>query len=137
MNHYKFEDIYVGLEESFTDSVNEEKMNQFLSITNDTNPLHRDEGYAKAKGYNSRVVYGMLTASFLSTLAGVYLPGEHSLIYNVSVGFNKPVYVGDQLTITGKVISVDERFRIFKMKVTIKNQEGITVLRGTMDIGGI
>ena len=135
MNEYRFSDIYVGLEESFSKTVTEEMVNQFLAITDDTNPLHNDEEYAKSKGFKSRVVYGMLTSSLLSTLAGVYLPGKYSLIYSVTVGFSRPVFIGDTLFVKGKVISVDDRFNTFVMKVTIVNESRETVLRGTMEIG--
>ena len=52
-------------------------MDQFLAITGDCSPIHVDADYAKDRGYPGCVVYGMLGASFFSTLAGVYLPGEH------------------------------------------------------------
>ena len=45
----------------------------------------------------------MLTASFLSTLAGIYLPGEKSLIHSVETKMIKPVFIGDELIVTGKV----------------------------------
>ena len=75
MNEYKFKDIKIGLEEKFEVNLTEEMVKAFCNITGDINPLHNDLDFAKSKGYNEKVVYGMLTASFLSTLAGVYLPG--------------------------------------------------------------
>ncbi len=74
MNKYKFEDIKIGLKEEFKIPITEEKIKLFGQITGDYNPLHNDLEFAKSKGYNERVVYGMLTSSFLSTLAGMYLP---------------------------------------------------------------
>ena len=135
MNEYKYEDITVGMKESFSVRVTEEMMGQFLQITGDNNPLHNDEAYAREKGFPSRVAYGMLTASFLSTLAGVYLPGKYSLIYNVQTEFPKPVFIGDELTVTGKVSEKDDRFRMFTVKVSITNGSGKKVCRGKMTIG--
>ena len=135
MNHYQFEDIYVGLKEEFQVTVSEEMLTQFCSITKDVNPLHTDETFAKEKGYDSKVAYGMLTASFLSTLAGVYLPGERSLIHSVDSKFTKPVYVGDTLTVSGQVTECNEIFSAFTMKTVIVNQKGEKVLRGKMQIG--
>ena len=135
MNKYTFEEIHVGLEESFTVEITEESMSAFLGITGDVNPLHADEAYAKEKGFSSRVAYGMLTASYLSTLAGVYLPGERSLIYGVDIEFPKPVYIGDVLTVTGTVSSKDERFGMFVMDVVIKRENGQKVCRGKMKMG--
>ena len=135
MNDYKFEDIVVGKTESFTVPVTEERMAFFREITGDLNPLHNDENYERKKGYEGRVCYGLLTTSFLSTLAGMYLPGEHSLIQNVKVSFRKPVMIGDILTVTGTVTERQERFSMFQMKVEIKNQHAEKVLKGTMQIG--
>ena len=110
-------------------------LDEFKEITGDINPLHQSREFARKKGYTDRVGYGMLTASFLSTLAGVYLPGERSLIHSVETKFLKPVYVGDELTISGKVSETDERFKILKLKVTITNQKSEKVCKGTMQIG--
>ena len=116
-------------------TITKEMLAQFCQMTGDVNPLHTEEDFAKAKGYESNVAYGMLTASFLSTLAGVYLPGERSLIHSVESKFTKPVYVGDTLTISGQVTECKEMFSVFTMKTTIVNQNGEKVLRGKMQIG--
>ena len=47
MNEYKFSDIKIGLEESFKVIVDDSKMDKFLNISKDTNPLHIDDSYAK------------------------------------------------------------------------------------------
>lgn len=85
MNHYRMENIEVGHKESFVTTIGELKMKCFLDITGDLNPLHNDETFAKNKGFNGRVVYGLLNASFFSTLAGMYLPGERCLIQEVLI----------------------------------------------------
>ena len=135
MKQYQFKDIYVGLKEEFQVTVTADMFAQFCRITGDVNPLHTDEDFAKAKGYESNVAYGMLTASFLSTLAGVYLPGERSLIHSVESKFTKPVYAGDTLTVSGQVTECNDMFSVFTMKTTIVNQNGEKVLRGKMQVG--
>ena len=75
-------------------------LEKFRDITSDVNPLHNDEAYAKERGYGGRVVFGMLCAGFYSTLAGVYLPGEHCLLHEVETKFKKPVFIGDTLTVS-------------------------------------
>lgn len=135
MNRYSFEEIQPGMEESFQVVITPDMLEKFKAITGDVNPLHTDEAFAKEKGYDGRVAYGMLTASFLSTLAGVYLPGERSLIHGVETKFVKPVFVGDTLTVAGRVSDKNELFPVFTLKVTITNQKGEKVLRGSMQIG--
>ncbi len=135
MNHYSFEDIAVGMEEAFCVEVTFQMVEKFRQITGDVNPLHTDEEFARNKGYKDCVAYGMLTASFLSTLAGVYIPGEKSLIHSVETKFVKPVFVGDVLTVRGTVKEKNETFSVITLKVVITNQEDEKVLRGSMQIG--
>jgi len=134
IKNYSYEDINIGHTESFTVTVTEEMMEQFCQISGDINPLHRDREYARAKGYQDKVAYGMLTATFLSTLAGVWLPGEKSLIHQVEAEFPNPVYVGDELAVEGTVKEKNDTFGFIIVKVLIKNQDGKKVLRGKMRI---
>ena len=138
LKEYKFEDIKIGLEEQFQVSITDKMLGSFCEITGDINPLHNDLEYAKSKGYNQKVVYGMLTSSFVSTLAGVYLPGKYSLIHSVEILFKKPVYLSDNpLTINGKVIEINETFKQFTIKFEILNSKQQKVVRGKMKVGVI
>ena len=76
----------------------------------------------------------MLTASFMSAAAGMYLPGKRSLIHKVEAEFPKPVYVGDTLLVEGKITEKDDAFRLIYLKIVIKNGQGEKVLRGKMRI---
>ncbi|MBQ7148570.1 MAG: MaoC family dehydratase [Pseudobutyrivibrio sp.] len=134
MNTYTFDELKVGMSESFQVTITEAMLDSFKGITGDVNPLHNDEEFAKAKGHVGRVAYGMLTASFLSTLAGVYLPGEKSLIQQVETKFANPVYIGDTLTVKGEIVELIESVQRLELKVTITNQNGKKVLRGKMQI---
>ena len=135
MNEYTYEEITVGQKESFEVTVTDEMMASFCAITGDINPLHNDSDYAVSKGHPGRVVYGMLTGSLLSTLAGVYLPGKRSLIQEVKIKFPKPVYIGDTLTVEGVVEEKHDSYSLIIIKVTIKNQKGEKVCRARMQVG--
>mgnify|MGYP001395471314 FL=1 len=135
MNSYKFVDINVGLEESFSVRVNSEKLDKFLKISGDINPLHTDAEYSKSKGFSDRVVYGMLTSSFFSTLVGVYLPGKYCILQGVDIQFSKPVYIDDILTITGKVIYINEAYKQLEIKAVIINQDNKKVSKATIKVG--
>lgn len=135
MNDLSYEEIEVGHRESFSVTVTEEMMDKFLAITGDVNPLHNDEDYARSAGHPGRVVYGMLSASLLSTLAGVYLPGKRSLIHEVKIKFAKPVYIGDTLTVEGTVEEKHDVYSLLVLKVTVRNQSGDKVCRAKMQVG--
>ena len=135
MNEYRITDLSAGQQESFTVTVTEDMMAKFREITGDINPLHVSDDFAKEKGFPQRVVYGMLTASLISTLGGVYLPGKYCLIQGVEVRFAKPVFIGDVLEVTGEAVKVDRDLRYLEIKVTIRNQRNEKVLRGLLKAG--
>ena len=136
MNHYTLSELAVGQTESFTVTVTQEMMEDFYRLTGDDSPIHRSEEYAAGRGYPGRVVYGMLGASFFSTLAGVYLPGEHCLLHGVEAKFARPVFIGDTLTVKGTVTEVNDTFKEITVKAEIFNQEGKKVTRG-LDRAGL
>ena len=135
MNHYTMDQLRPGMAEEFTVTVTEAMMEQFCAITGDTSPIHMDAEYAAGRGYPGRVVYGMLGASLFSTLAGVYLPGEHCLLHSVEARFAKPVFIGDTLTVRGEVTEVNPVFGEITIKASLTNQDGKRVTRGLIKAG--
>ncbi len=135
MNSYTLADIQPGLTESFTVTVTAEMMEQFHAFSGDCSPIHMNEEYAKQRGFPGRVCYGMLGASFFSTLAGVYLPGEHCLLHSVECKFAKPVFIGDTLTVSGTVTEVNDTFGEITIKASLTNQDGKKVTRGVIKAG--
>lgn len=135
MNQYTITDCPVGSMEKFSRVITAEMMDGFRKISGDVNPLHLDDAYAKRRGYPGRVVYGMLTASLYSTLAGVYLPGENCLLYSVDSKFTNPVWIGDELTVEGTVTEVHQAQNYLIIKAKIKNAHGDIVSRGKIMAG--
>ena len=135
MNEYKFSDIKVGLEESFSVTIDSSKLDKFLDISGDINPLHVNSEYAKEKGFNDKVVYGLLTSSFYSTLVGVYLPGKYCILQGLDIQFSKPVYIDDILIISGKVSYINEAYKQIEIKAIIKNQDNVKVSKATIKVG--
>lgn len=135
MNNYSFEEIEIGHKENFTVKVDEEYIAAFRKYTGDENPLHRDIDYARKKGFEDKVVFGMLTASYYSTLVGVYLPGEKCLIHEVNTKFKAPVYAGDILTVTGEVEEKNELFQLITVKASIRNQHNKIVSKAKIILG--
>ncbi len=124
MNEYQLEDIKIGMTEEFKVQITAQMQNDFRVITGDINPMHQDEKFAREKGFSNTLVFGMLTASFFSTLVGVYLPGKNCLFQECKdIKFHNPVFIGDELTIKGEVFEIDERFKRITIKATIRNQQ--------------
>lgn len=124
MNRYKYEEIFVGQTEEFYATVTEENTNEFRKMSGDENPLHKDNEYAKDKGFQQKVVFGMLSSIYYSTLVGVYLPGERCLLHSIDIKFKSPIYVDDKLVIFGEVVEKNDLFKLVLIKATIKKQDG-------------
>ncbi|NBI60441.1 dehydratase [Lachnospiraceae bacterium] len=135
MNEYRIQDLSVGMKESFSIVITESMAEKFFEITGDKNPLHSDPEFAGKKGFPDKIVYGMLTASFISTFGGEYLPGRNCLIQGLEVSFPKPVMIGDHLTVCGEIIKLYEELKCVVIKITIRNQRGEKVLRGKLKAG--
>lgn len=132
---YSYNDLDIGLTHSFTTVVTTEKQAAFCELSGDVNPLHCDEAFAQKKGFSGVVVYGMLVASFYSTLAGCYIPGKHCLLHSVETKMVKPVFIGDTLTITGTLKEKNDLFNQIMIKAAVKNQNGEIVSRAIIKAG--
>ena len=64
MNKYTFDALYIGMVETFSEKITEERHNAFTKLSGDVNPMHMDEEFAKANGYEGRLVYGMLEGAY-------------------------------------------------------------------------
>ncbi len=135
MNNYRFEDLSIGMSESFTVTVTEEMMKLFYELSGDENPLHVDREFAVEQGYMDKVVYGLLTTSFVSRLVGVLLPGRYCLLQGIDLKYTKPVYVGDILIVRGTVDELHESVQRLVVKVEIMNQDEKKVVKGKAEIG--
>ena len=135
MNAYRLADLSTGISYSFRVSVTAQMMDQFAALSGDANPLHTERDFALSCGYRDRVVYGMLTASFYSTLVGMYLPGRYALLQEVDASFIAPVFPGDELTVFGEVTAIHQMLRQIEIRAKITNQLGEKVSRAKIRSG--
>ena len=135
MNEYTLQDLHAGISESFSVKITTEHEDAFRTLTGDMNPLHYDDDFTQKYGCGGgHVVFGMLTASFLSTLAGMYLPGKYSLIHSIdNISFLKPVRAGDVLDVRGVIDDVYEDLRMIKVRAEMRRLDEV-VLKAKMKI---
>ena len=125
-----YESLKIGQYESITRLITEEDVRRFVDLTGDDNPLHVDRSYAKTTVYKDIVVHGMIGASFISTVIGTKIPGHGALWVSQNMDFIFPVRLGDQLTISCKIINKYDRERMVELETLITNQNGQTILKG-------
>lgn len=111
---YRIEEIEAGMTASYSQTITDADIKDFAGISGDKNPVHMDEVYAKESRFERRIAHGMLSSSFFSALFGTQLPGRGCVYVGQNLKFRKPVYIGDTVTATIEVTSVDlERRRVF------------------------
>lgn len=126
----RYEDIEIGDTASFSKTIGEIDVYQFAGITGDFNPMHMNKEYAKTTVFKERIVHGMLTASFISTVLGMKLPGPNTIYMEQNVRFLAPVHIGDTITVTVTVIAKDDTKKRIRLRTTVTNQEGKVVVDG-------
>jgi acyl dehydratase len=103
----------------------------FTEMTGDRNPLHYDPRLAADSRFDGIIVQGGVTSGLLNALVAEDLPGPGSVFLHVDWSFRAPVKPGDEITAEAEVLEVRDDKPIAKLRTTITNQEGTTVLDGT------
>ena len=128
-----FEDLHVGQQASFSKTITEADISHFVAITGDVNPLHVDREFAARTFFGQRVVQGLLSASLLSTVIGMLLPGTGAIYRSQTLEFLRPVYIGDTLTACCEILEIDREKELIRMDAKIDRQDGETVIRGSSE----
>lgn len=121
---------YVGQTASVTRTISESDVYLFAGVTGDLNPAHTNEEYAKTTHFKTRIAHGMLSAGLISAVLGMQLPGPGTIYTGQTLKFLAPVHIGDTITATAEIKSLDlERNRVV-LTTTCTNQEGTMVITG-------
>jgi len=133
-SEYSFDEIELGMQKSFKVNISENMLNEFGRSTEDYNPLHMNEKYASSTSFKKRVCSGMFLSSFFSRLVGMYLPGKHALHMSQSLNFVNPCFIGETVTVEGKVIDKSAATKIIKLETTITNESGKRIIDGKAQV---
>ena len=131
----RIDDFKPGQRVSFSKTFTEEDVRRFIEITGDVNPLHVDDSFAAKTQFGGRVLHGMLTASILSTMVGMLLPGAGAIYRSQTIHFLRPVHVGETVTAHFVVRSVDRQRHRLEIESWIENANGERVLDGICEAG--
>jgi len=123
-------ELKVGDRAQFAKTVSESDMYLYAGVTGDFNPAHINEEYAKKTFFETRIVHGMLTGGFISTVIGNQLPGSGTIYIRQELNFLAPVRIGDTITSQVEVLEIMTEKKQVRLKTTCFNQEEKTVLDG-------
>lgn len=126
-------DVDEKFEKSFVVSKNTHE--DFIQLSQDRNPLHTNEEFARSKGFKGMVMHGNILNAFLSYFIGECLPTKDVIIHTQDIAYKNPVYLGDELNLTAIVSGVFESVGAVEFKFNFKNSQSKVVAKGKFQIG--
>ena len=125
-----FDQIDIGLTKEFDVIITQSLVDDFAKISGDYSPIHMNEEFAKSTKFGRKIVHGMLLASLLSRMVGMYLPGKYALYSSQTLEFHNPCFVGDKITVSSIVNDKSESTKIIKIETKITNKNIDILLYG-------
>ena len=125
-----FDQIDIGLTKEFDVIITQSLVDDFAKISGDYSPIHMNEEFAKSTKFGRKIVHGMLLASLLSRMVGMYLPGKYALYSSQTLEFHNPCFVGDKITVSSIVNDKSESTKIIKIETKITNKNKDILLYG-------
>ena len=123
-------EISVGQSASLSKTISESDVYTFAGITGDLNPAHVNEEYARQSRFGGRIAHGLLSAGLISAAIAMKLPGPGTIYLGQTIKFLAPVRIGDTVTATVKVLSMDAARRRAVLETTCHNQKDALVITG-------
>ena len=121
----------VGATASRSRTIRERDIELFTELTGDRNPLHYDLDAASGTRFGGIIVQGGVTSGLLNAVVAEDLPGPGTVFLHVDWDFKAPVRPGDEITAEVEVLEAREDKPLTRLRTTIRNQEGTTVLDGS------
>lgn len=115
--------------------VSSEVYEGFISTFADRHPLHTDESYAVTRGFRSKVMHGNILNGFLSYFIGECLPDREVMILSQEIKYQRPVYLGDRLTLEAVVADVHDSVNMTEYSCKFRNDaDGKMVASGKINV---
>lgn len=129
-----YDELQIGDSATFSKTMSETDIYGFAGITGDMNPAHVDAVAAAEGMFKQRIAHGMLSASFISTVLAMKLPGPGTIYLGQDLQFRAPVFIGDTVTARVECIEKIEARKWAKFKTTCTNQDGKVVVDGVATV---
>lgn len=101
--------------------ISQQVYDDFLAASQDRNPLHTDDEFARRHGFPEKVMHGMILNGFISHFVGMHFPGGPVILQSANTQFKSPCHLGDEIRIDMKVAQVVEAVRVFTMEMVLTN----------------
>jgi phosphate acetyltransferase/phosphate butyryltransferase len=129
-----FDEIQAGDSASLVRTLTKDDINLFAVMSGDVNPAHVDEEYARSDLFHKIIAHGMWGGALISTLLGTKLPGPGTIYLGQTLTFQRPVAVGDTITVTVTVAAKEPQGHRLRLDCCCTNQKGEVVIRGRAQV---
>lgn len=102
----------------------------FAILTEDFNPIHLDDEFAKSTIFKKRIVHGMLISSLFSNLIGTKLPGKGSIYLSQSLSFKAPLFINEEFIAEIEIIKIRTDKPIITLKTVGYNAKNKIIIEG-------
>lgn len=89
-------------------SFSKKEMSIFAKLSGDYNPIHLNNDFARLKGFDTTIIYGLLLSTQMSRLIGQELPDKNAILTSIKVDFIKPCYPEDKLFFSATLLTKSE-----------------------------
>ncbi len=97
-------------------TVENEDVIGFAELSGDHNPIHLSEHFARKTRFGGRIVHGLYTASLISAVIGMRLPGPGAVYISQTLNFLGPVMIGDVVDVSVEVLELTEKGRRVRLQ---------------------
>jgi len=111
-----FEDLALGMRAAIRKTVANEDVIGFAELSGDHNPIHLSEHFARKTRFGGRIVHGLYTASLISGVIGMRLPGPGAVYVSQTLRFLGPAKIGDVVDVSVEVVELTARNRRVRLR---------------------
>ena len=119
------DNLEVGTKAAYSRTFTEADVALFIGVNWDINPLHTDDEYVSATPFKQRILPGLLTASMLTHIGGLWA----FVAKEMELEFVAPIFIGDTITAHAEIIEMDQEKAWILLGCHCTNQQGVEVLR--------
>lgn len=109
IKQHAFEDMTVGMRETYLKTVMDSDVIGFAQLSGDRNPIHLSEHFAARTRFGGRIAHGLYTASLISAILGMRLPGPGAVYLSQTLKFKAPVRIGDVIEVSVEVVELIDK----------------------------
>lgn len=117
--------------------VTQQNINLYADASQDFNPIHIDEDFARNTPLGGTIAHGMLILAYVSQMMTAAFGRSWLVGGKLNVRFKVPARPGDTITVSGKIRKLDKNGEqtLINCDVLCSNQKGESVITGEATVG--